>query len=124
MSDFVIPSNLWVEDEAEKQELIRSYHTNMKEKICKYMRNGDPNECPFGNKCFYKHQLPDGRVVTSGPPRRRRKSPRDYYNLSIEEFISAVPDINLVRIGIGEEDSVGFLFEEFSEMFGSGQYEG
>ncbi|KAI6170536.1 RING-type E3 ubiquitin transferase [Aphelenchoides bicaudatus] len=119
ISDFVIPSTFWVEDDADKQELINTYHANMKEKVCKYMRNGDPNECPFGNKCFYKHQLPDGRVVASGPPRRRRRSPRDYYNLSLEEFISAVPNVNLIRIGVGDEDSVGHLFENFAELFGS-----
>jgi len=41
VSDFVVPSQLWVEDDAEKEELIRNYQKNTKQKICKYMKNGD-----------------------------------------------------------------------------------
>lgn len=90
----------------------------MKQKICKYMKNGNPDDCPFGNKCFYLHQLPDGQIIESGPPKRRRRSPRSYHNMSIEEFVSLVPNLNLIRIGVGDEASFGFLFDEFNEIFG------
>ncbi|VDL87294.1 unnamed protein product [Nippostrongylus brasiliensis] len=29
--------------------------------------------CPFGNKCFYKHQLPDGSIDPGEEPHARRK---------------------------------------------------
>ncbi|VDK71431.1 unnamed protein product [Cylicostephanus goldi] len=29
--------------------------------------------CPFGNKCFYKHQLPDGSIDPGEAPHARRK---------------------------------------------------
>ncbi|KAI6217273.1 putative E3 ubiquitin-protein ligase makorin-2 [Aphelenchoides fujianensis] len=73
VSDFVIPSAFWVEEPEEKKQLIDTYIKNMKEKVCKYMRQGNVDDCPFGNKCFYKHQLPDGRIVQAGAPRRRRR---------------------------------------------------
>jgi hypothetical protein len=28
--------------------------------------------CPFGNKCFYRHCLPDGKSVDVGEPTRPR----------------------------------------------------
>ena len=44
-------------------------------KACKYF-NGGRGECPFGNRCFYLHALPDGTKADVGPPqsklRRRR----------------------------------------------------
>lgn len=29
--------------------------------------------CPFGNKCFYKHALPNGELVDVGIPQQRRR---------------------------------------------------
>ena len=53
-SDFIIPSSTWVEEQEDKEKLINVYRSGMKTKQCKYMKSGDVNECPFGNKCFYK----------------------------------------------------------------------
>ncbi|ODM92718.1 putative E3 ubiquitin-protein ligase makorin-1 [Orchesella cincta] len=41
----------------------------LSKKPCRYYRNGE-GQCPFGNKCFYLHALPNGTVVDVGPPRR------------------------------------------------------
>ena len=41
-------------------------------KACRYYKNGT-GECPFGNKCFYLHALPNGTKVDVGPPRRKPK---------------------------------------------------
>lgn len=48
-----------METDTEKHELIEKYRAAMKNKPCKYFARGStsegPNdECPFGNKCFYK----------------------------------------------------------------------
>uniref|UniRef100_A0A915E719 RING-type E3 ubiquitin transferase n=1 Tax=Ditylenchus dipsaci TaxID=166011 RepID=A0A915E719_9BILA len=63
LSDFIIPSESWVEEQTEKDKVINLYRENMKQKQCKYIKAGQVDDCPFGNKCFYKHQLPDGTVV-------------------------------------------------------------
>ncbi|KAI1708759.1 ring finger domain-containing protein [Ditylenchus destructor] len=76
LSDYIIPSETWVEDQDEKDKLISLYRENMKQKQCKYIKAGQVDDCPFGNKCFYKHQMPDGTVVEGQSPsslRRRRR---------------------------------------------------
>ncbi|VDM55998.1 unnamed protein product [Angiostrongylus costaricensis] len=74
-SNFVIPSTLWVEEEEEKRILCEVYRSNMAQKQCKYYKEGSSAEgrCPFGNKCFYKHQLPDGSIDPGEEPHARRK---------------------------------------------------
>lgn len=43
------------------------------EKPCKYFKEGQ-GECPFYNKCFYRHAYPDGTIAELKPrPRRRRQ---------------------------------------------------
>lgn len=66
-SDFVVPSGLWVDTKEEKDKLINSYKEAMTIKDCKYYNKGK-GKCPFGNKCFYRHCGPDGKVVDVGPP--------------------------------------------------------
>lgn len=68
-SDFVCPSRYWVDNKEEKDKLIGSYKIALSKKPCRYYRSGE-GQCPFGNKCFYLHALPDGTVVDVGPPRR------------------------------------------------------
>ncbi|XP_045144847.1 E3 ubiquitin-protein ligase makorin-1 [Echinops telfairi] len=59
-SDFVIPSEYWVEEKEEKQKLIQKYKQAMSDKACRYFDEGR-GSCPFGGNCFYKHAYPDGR---------------------------------------------------------------
>ena len=42
-------------------------------KDCKYFNKGR-GKCPFGNKCFYLHALPDGTKTDVGPPVRQRRN--------------------------------------------------
>lgn len=74
-SDYVIPSLFWVEQGKEKETLIAMYKDNMKAKVCKYYSSTDKNrgECKFGNKCFYKHQRPDGTIDPGQAPHARRQ---------------------------------------------------
>ncbi|CAG7837076.1 unnamed protein product [Allacma fusca] len=71
-SDFICPSRFWVESKEDKEKLIVSYKSALSKKSCRYYKNGT-GECPFGNKCFYLHALPNGTVVDVGPPRRKPK---------------------------------------------------
>ncbi|CAO4384912.1 unnamed protein product [Caenorhabditis nigoni] len=72
-SDYVIPSIFWVEKKDEKELFINMYKDNMKTKICKYYAKSQRGFCKFGNKCFYKHQLPDGTVDPGKSPQTRRR---------------------------------------------------
>ncbi|XP_017063840.1 probable E3 ubiquitin-protein ligase makorin-1 [Drosophila eugracilis] len=75
-SDYVCPSTYWVDTKEDKEKLLNTYRTALGGKDCKYFRLGDGN-CPFGNKCFYRHALPDGTHIDVGSPRRVRKPPGD-----------------------------------------------
>ncbi|XP_068163516.1 probable E3 ubiquitin-protein ligase makorin-1 isoform X2 [Antennarius striatus] len=69
-SNFVIPSEYWVEDKDDKQKLIQKYKDGMRNKPCRYFDEGR-GTCPFGANCFYKHAFPDGRLEEAQPPRRQ-----------------------------------------------------
>lgn len=72
-SDFVCPSAYWVDTKDDKDKLLSDYKKALEAKQCKYFKQGD-GTCPFGNKCFYKHALKDGKRVDVGlpPPNNRR----------------------------------------------------
>ncbi|KAM9309580.1 putative E3 ubiquitin-protein ligase makorin-1 [Pholidichthys leucotaenia] len=72
-SNFVIPSEYWVEDKDEKQKLIQKYKDGMGSKPCRYFDEGR-GTCPFGSNCFYKHAFPDGRLEEAQPHRRQTGS--------------------------------------------------
>lgn len=74
-SNFVCPSKSWPENEEEKNELINKYQNALSQVECKYFKKGF-GKCPFGNKCFYLHALPDGSKCDVGPPPRRSR--REY----------------------------------------------
>ncbi|XP_011312505.1 E3 ubiquitin-protein ligase makorin-1 isoform X2 [Fopius arisanus] len=69
-SDFVCPSAYWVDTKEEKEKLIVDYKSALSQKDCKYFNKGQ-GKCPFGNKCFYLHALPDGTKTDVGPPARQ-----------------------------------------------------
>ncbi|XP_003393709.1 probable E3 ubiquitin-protein ligase makorin-1 isoform X1 [Bombus terrestris] len=75
-SDFVCPSMYWVDNKEEKEKLITDYKCALSTKDCKYFNKGQ-GKCPFGNKCFYLHALPDGTKTDVGPPIRRRNADTD-----------------------------------------------
>ncbi|KAJ8681836.1 hypothetical protein QAD02_017628 [Eretmocerus hayati] len=72
-SDFVCPSMFWVDTKEEKDKLITDYKDALSTKDCKYFNKGR-GKCPFGNKCFYLHALPDGTKTDVGPPVRQRRN--------------------------------------------------
>lgn len=52
VSFYYIPSNCWVEDQAEKKTICLAYKRLMSEIPCRYFLGSG---CSFGRKCFYKH---------------------------------------------------------------------
>nr|KAF6335481.1 makorin ring finger protein 2 [Pipistrellus kuhlii] len=73
ISEFVIPSVYWVEDQNKKNELIEAFKQGMGKKACKYFDQGK-GTCPFGNKCLYRHAYPDGRLAEPEKPRKQLSS--------------------------------------------------
>ncbi|KAI3411883.1 hypothetical protein GPALN_001945 [Globodera pallida] len=87
-SDYVIPSKVWIDDMAEKDKLVSKFKDNTKKITCKYVVNGDVDKCPFGNKCFYKHQQPDGSIIEGKSPTQLRRSRRnDAIMFSLYDFL-------------------------------------
>ncbi|XP_046759984.1 E3 ubiquitin-protein ligase makorin-1 isoform X2 [Gallus gallus] len=72
-SNFVIPSEYWVEEKEEKQKLIQKYKEAMSNKPCRYFDEGR-GSCPFGGNCFYKHAYPDGRQEEPQRPKAQRRN--------------------------------------------------
>jgi len=68
-SDYICPSRFWCETKEEKERLLTDYKAALNVKECKYFNKGE-GECPFGNKCFYRHAGRDGREVDVGPPKK------------------------------------------------------
>jgi E3 ubiquitin-protein ligase makorin len=66
VSHFVIPSQVWVDEEEEKQKLIDHYKSNLRQQHCKHFNRGE-GTCPFGNSCFYRHEYPDGTKAIVQP---------------------------------------------------------
>ncbi|XP_055383558.1 probable E3 ubiquitin-protein ligase makorin-1 [Condylostylus longicornis] len=82
-SDFVCPSAFWVENKDDKDKVINEYKNALGDKDCKYFNKGE-GKCPFGNKCFYKHALPNGIKVDVGVPQKRKV----YHHLGLMEIFS------------------------------------
>lgn len=107
-SDFVCPSAFWVETKEEKDKLLNEYRSALGIKDCKYFKKGD-GKCPFGNKCFYKHALPNGDLVDVGVPKRARKLHRntdeliDLLDIYLWEFVDQ-RDYHWLEV-LGDDDS-------------------
>ncbi|XP_063303674.1 E3 ubiquitin-protein ligase makorin-1 [Pelobates fuscus] len=74
-SNFVVPSEYWVEEKEEKQKLIQKYKEAMSNKSCRYFDEGR-GTCPFSGNCFYKHAYPDGRIEEPQPRQKGGMSGR------------------------------------------------
>lgn len=66
-------AHYWVEDAKEKEQLIANYREANKKIQCRYIKGSDISGCPFGNKCFFKHELPDGTIAEGESPRSLRR---------------------------------------------------
>lgn len=122
MSDYVVPSSVWVEEDIEKVALIETYQSALKEKKCKYFKDGK-DECPFGNKCFYRHVKPDGTVVIGDSPRTVRRRMRQQNGGRGRRIngvgTSASTDLYVLWQFLEERDAVG---ERHRDSLGSADW--
>ncbi|XP_062266466.1 E3 ubiquitin-protein ligase makorin-2 [Platichthys flesus] len=73
VSEFVIPSVYWVEDQEDKDHLIDLFKSGVSKKACKYFDQGR-GSCPFGGKCLYLHAFQDGTRAEPEAPRKQLSS--------------------------------------------------
>ncbi|XP_055460207.1 E3 ubiquitin-protein ligase makorin-2 isoform X3 [Psammomys obesus] len=109
ISEFVIPSVYWVEDQDKKNELIEAFKQGMGKKACKYFEQGK-GTCPFGSKCLYRHAYPDGRLAEPEKPRKQLSSEgtvRFFNSVRLWDFIEnretqqvhSTDDVDVTELG-------------------------
>ncbi|KFO27462.1 Putative E3 ubiquitin-protein ligase makorin-2 [Fukomys damarensis] len=109
ISEFVIPSVYWVEDQNKKNELIEAFKQGMGKKACKYFEQGK-GTCPFGSKCLYRHAYPDGRLAEPEKPRKQLSSEgtvRFFNSVRLWDFIEnretqqvpSTEDVDMTELG-------------------------
>lgn len=85
-SDYICPSKHWLDTPEEKEKLFEEYKSQMLKKECKYYNRGK-GECPFGNKCFYRHCADDGTEVDVGPPQKHYRQNVDGDSETVERIL-------------------------------------
>ncbi|KAF7824545.1 E3 ubiquitin-protein ligase makorin [Senna tora] len=112
LSYFVIPSPIWYSSKEEKQEIIDNYKAKCKLIDCKHFNLGNGN-CPFGNRCFYKHNVKPGSLTwrhgRPPPPRRHRTN----NNMDMYDMIDMLSEFDLES---GEFYSIMRDSEFFEDM--------
>lgn len=109
ISEFVIPSVYWVEDQDKKNELIEAFKQGMGKKARKYFEQGK-GTCPFGSKCLYRHAYPDGWLAEPEKPRKQLSSEgtvRFFNSVRLWDFIEnretrqvpSTDDVDVTELG-------------------------
>uniref|UniRef100_A0A1A7Z284 E3 ubiquitin-protein ligase makorin-2 n=1 Tax=Iconisemion striatum TaxID=60296 RepID=A0A1A7Z284_9TELE len=123
-SEFVIPSVYWVEDQAEKDNLIELFKSGVSKKACKYFDQGR-GSCPFGGKCLYRHTFPDGTRAEPDRPRKQLSSEgnvRFMNNVRLWDFIEEREQRSEPPLP-SLDDDITELRELFMQMSGPSQEE-
>ncbi|XP_074692748.1 E3 ubiquitin-protein ligase makorin-2 isoform X2 [Strix aluco] len=117
ISEFVIPSAYWVEDQEKKNELIEAFKQGVGKKPCKYFEQGK-GTCPFGGKCLYLHAYPDGTRAEPEKPRKQLSSEgtvRFFNSVRLWDFIEDRES----RTVTSTDDEVTELGELFMHLSGA-----
>ncbi|NXE95631.1 MKRN2 ligase, partial [Menura novaehollandiae] len=117
ISEFVIPSVYWVEEQEKKNELIEAFKQGVGKKPCKYFEQGK-GTCPFGGKCLYLHAYPDGTRAEPEKPRKQLSSEgtvRFFNSVRLWDFIEDRES----RTAPSTDDEVTELGELFMHLSGA-----
>ncbi|XP_061864571.1 E3 ubiquitin-protein ligase makorin-2 isoform X2 [Colius striatus] len=117
ISEFVIPSAYWVEDQEKKNELIEAFKQGVGKKPCKYFEQGK-GTCPFGGKCLYLHAYPDGTRAEPEKPRKQLSSEGTVRFLSSVRLWDFIEDRENRTVSSTEEE-VAELGELFMHLSGA-----
>ncbi|KAF7249839.1 putative E3 ubiquitin-protein ligase makorin-2 [Varanus komodoensis] len=115
ISEFVIPSAYWVEDQTKKNELIEAFKQGVGRKACKYFEQGK-GTCPFGGKCLYLHAYPDGRRAEPEKPRKQLSSEGTVRFLNSVRLWDFIEDRENRTLPVADNDvtEIGELFMHLS----------
>ncbi|ETE65817.1 putative E3 ubiquitin-protein ligase makorin-2 [Ophiophagus hannah] len=115
VSEFVIPSVYWVEDQTKKNELIEAFKQGVGRKACKYFEQGK-GTCPFGGKCLYLHAYPDGRRAEPEKPRKQLSSEGTVRFLNSVRLWDFIEDRENRTLPVANDDvsEIGELFMHLS----------
>ncbi|KPP68405.1 putative E3 ubiquitin-protein ligase makorin-2 [Scleropages formosus] len=119
VSEFVIPSVFWVEDQEQKNRLIEEFKAGVSKKACKYFDQGR-GTCPFGGKCLYLHAYPDGTRAEPEKPRKQLGSEgnvRFLNSVRLWDFIEEREH----RTTSQYDDEVSELGDLFMQLSGAGE---
>ncbi|XP_026209015.1 probable E3 ubiquitin-protein ligase makorin-2 isoform X1 [Anabas testudineus] len=109
ISEFVIPSVYWVEDQDDKDHLIELFKSRVSKKACKYFDQGR-GMCLFGAKCLYLHAFPDGTQPEPDRPQKQLGSEGNVRFMNSEEREQrAIPSL---------DEDISELKELFTQMSG------
>ncbi|XP_016112998.1 probable E3 ubiquitin-protein ligase makorin-2 [Sinocyclocheilus grahami] len=122
VSEFVIPSMYWVEDQEEKNRLIEEFKSGVSKKPCKYFDQGR-GTCPFGGKCFYMHAYADGTQAEPDKPRKQMSAEGNMRFLSSVRLWDFIEEREH-RGTPADEDEVSELGELFMQLSGAGETSG
>ncbi|KAJ3602422.1 hypothetical protein NHX12_030177 [Muraenolepis orangiensis] len=118
VSEFVIPSVYWVEDQDDKDRLIDHFKSGVSKKACKYFDQGR-GSCPFGGKCLYLHAYQDGTRAEADKPRKQLGSEgtvRFLNSVHLWDFIQEREQRSLPSLPSHDDDEVTELRELFMQM--------
>ncbi|XP_029990044.1 E3 ubiquitin-protein ligase makorin-2 isoform X1 [Sphaeramia orbicularis] len=124
ISEFVIPSVYWVEDQSDKDHLVELFKSGVSKKACKYFDQGR-GSCPFGGKCLYLHAFPDGTRAEPERPRKQLGSEgnvRFMNNVRLWDFIEEREQRSAPPLPSFDDDLTE-LRELFMQMSGPSQDE-
>ncbi|NXU54379.1 MKRN2 ligase, partial [Turnix velox] len=117
ISEFVIPSTYWIEDQEKKNEVIELMKHGAGKKPCKYFQQGK-GTCRFGAKCLYLHAYPDGTIAEPEKPRKQLSSEgtvRFFNSVRLWDFIEDRESRTVSSTG----DEVTELAEQFTHLSGA-----
>ncbi|XP_033095752.1 probable E3 ubiquitin-protein ligase makorin-1 [Anneissia japonica] len=116
-SNFVTPSDYWVEDPEEKKKIIDKYKSVLGNKHCKYFNKGK-GSCPFSGNCFYLHEFEDGtKEDPATAPRRGRNAQGGHMlnTISLWDFLEERE--NMLFDWESEDDDLWFLYYDWSDDY-------
>ncbi|KAJ7994390.1 hypothetical protein DPEC_G00248790 [Dallia pectoralis] len=122
VSEFVIPSVYWVEDQDEKNRLIEEFKFGVSKKHCKYFDQGR-GTCPFGAKCFYMHAYADGTRAEPDKPRKQLGCEGNVRFLNSVRLWDFIEEREQRGVAQPQDDEVSELRELFMQMSGPGAEE-
>ncbi|XP_006631172.2 E3 ubiquitin-protein ligase makorin-2 [Lepisosteus oculatus] len=118
VSEFVIPSSYWVEDQDEKNRLIEEFKAGVSKKPCKYFEQGR-GTCPFGGKCLYMHAYPDGTRAEPDKPRKQLSSEGNVRFLNAVRLWDFIEEREQRGARQPDDEAVAELGELFLQLSGA-----